>query len=59
MDPVGMKSTCCRSADPSFMIEPAPNCFSIARIAAATALPRSAPARSPLRASVSLPVIVI
>jgi hypothetical protein len=31
------------------MIEPVPNCFSIAWIAAATALPRSAVARSATR----------
>src|SRR4051794_38136796 len=31
------------------MIEPLPNCFSIARIAASTALPRSATAFSPFR----------
>src|SRR5690242_18545276 len=62
IDPVGIESTDCRSADPSFMIEPRPNCFSIARIAASTARPRSATALSvvvPLRASMSLPVIVI
>ena len=43
-------STCCRSREPSFMIAPRPNCFSIARIAASTALPRSAcgPFRAPL-----------
>ena len=43
IDPDGMMSTCCRSAEPSFMIEPRPNCFSIASIAASTALVRSAP----------------
>ena len=62
IEPVGTESTDCRSADPSFMIEPRPNCFSIARIAASTARPRSATALSvvvPLRASMSLPVIVI
>ena len=42
IDPVGMKSTCWRETAPSFMIEPVPNCFSIERIAASTALPRSA-----------------
>src|SRR3954453_11439163 len=36
------------------MIEPAPNCFSIERIAASTALDRSPPA--PLRSSVREPV---
>src|SRR4051812_15128235 len=61
IDPVGIESTDCRSAEPSFMIEPRPNCFSMARIAASTARPRSATALStpPLRASMSLPVIVI
>src|SRR5215218_7309578 len=61
IEPVGIESTDCRSADPSFMIEPRPNCFSIARIAASTARPRSPTALSalPLRASMSLPVIVI
>ena len=29
MEPVGMASTCCRSGEPSFMIEPRPNCFSM------------------------------
>jgi hypothetical protein len=48
IEPVGMKSTCCRAAEPSFMIDPVPNCFSIARIAASTALPLSAVARAPL-----------
>src|SRR5689334_13945462 len=60
MEPVGIESTLCRSAEPSFMIEPRPNCFSIARMAASTAFPRSATAFSPapLR-SMSLPEIVI
>src|SRR6476661_7896744 len=49
IEPVGMKSTCCRAVAPSFMIEPVPNCFSIDRIAASTALPRSAWARSAAR----------
>src|SRR3954468_7000425 len=49
MEPVGMKSTCCRWAEPSFMIEPDPNCFSMERIAASTARVRSATAFSPLR----------
>src|SRR6476620_11332845 len=44
IEPVGIVSTCCRSAEPRRMIEPEPNCFSIARIAASTARPRSAPA---------------
>src|SRR5262245_60804531 len=52
MEPVGMDSTCWRSCEPSFMIEPRPNCFSIARIAASTALPRSPFARAALRSSV-------
>src|SRR6266536_1531301 len=60
MDPVGIESTDCRSAEPSFMIEPRPNCFSIDRIAASTARPRSARARSPLRSSTPRsPVIAI
>src|SRR6266511_3885042 len=60
IDPVGIESTDCRSADPSFMIEPRPNCFSIDRIAASTARPRSARARSPLRSSIPRsPVIAI
>src|SRR4029079_4670234 len=52
IDPVGIESTPCRSAEPSFMIAPRPNCFSIARRAASTALPRSAVARSAVRSSV-------
>src|SRR6266511_1697509 len=60
IDPVGIESTDCRSADPSFMIEPRPNCFSIDRIAASTARPRSARALSPLRSSTPRsPVIAI
>ncbi len=70
IEPVGMKSTCCRAVAPSFMIEPVPNCFSIERIAASTALPRSAwarsaarsvpPVRSPFRSSAGrCPVIAI
>src|SRR3954452_533068 len=64
IEPVGIESTACRSADPSFMIDPRPNCFSIARIAASTARPRSASALSPLPFAMpavrsrSLPVIV-
>ena len=46
IEPVGIESTYCRSAEPSFMIDPRPNCFSIARIAASTARPRSATALS-------------
>src|SRR5688572_2612538 len=52
IDPVGIESTACRSAEPSFMIAPRPNCFSIADNAASTALPRSASARSAVRSSV-------
>src|SRR5436190_4461147 len=64
IEPVGIESTACRSAEPSFMIDPRPNCFSIARIAASTARPRSATALSPLPFAMpavrsrSLPVIV-
>ena len=47
MEPVGMASTCCRSDEPSFMIEPRPNCFSMDRMAASTALPRSATSAPP------------
>src|SRR5512140_2413179 len=43
IEPVEMTSTAWRSFEPSFMIEPRPNCFSIARIAASTALVRSVP----------------
>src|SRR5687768_2815779 len=46
MEPVGMASTCCRSDEPSFMIEPRPNCFSMDRMAASTARVRSAVALS-------------
>ena len=49
IEPVGIESTSCRSREPSFMIAPRPNCFSIARSAASTALPRSAPACSAAR----------
>src|SRR5687768_13861329 len=41
IEPVGMASTFCRSAEPSFMIEPRPNCFSMLRMAASTARVRS------------------
>ena len=40
------------SRDPSFMIAPRPNCFSIVARAASTALPRSAAFRSAARSSV-------
>src|SRR5664280_3683959 len=53
IDPVGMKSTCCRSAEPSFMIDPRPNCFSIERIAASTAFVRSA-ADAPFRSVIAI-----
>src|SRR5665811_1521792 len=53
IEPVGMKSTCCRSAEPSFMIDPRPNCFSIARIAASTAFVRSA-ADAPVRSVIAI-----
>jgi hypothetical protein len=46
MEPVGIESTFCFLEEPSFMIEPRPNCFSIARIAASTARVRSVDARS-------------
>src|SRR6187431_939609 len=52
MDPVGIESTACRSDEPSFMIAPRPNCFSIVARAASTALPRSTRARSAARSSV-------
>src|SRR6185312_13725192 len=55
IEPVGMVSTCCRSAEPRRMIEPEPNCFSMARIAASTARPRSAPAVfSPFRSMTAI-----
>src|SRR6476659_927013 len=38
------------------MIEPRPNCFSIARMAASTALPRSARARSVVRSPLRSPL---
>ena len=44
IEPVGMKSTYCRSAEPSFMIDPRPNCFSIdedRRVDRACRAPRS------------------
>ena len=41
IEPVGIVSSTCRSPEPSFMIEPRPNCFSMSRGAASTALPRS------------------
>ena len=65
IEPVGITSIAWMAAEPSFMIEPVPNCFSIARIAADTALPRSAWARSsalslPLRSSAARsPVIAM
>src|SRR6186997_2800670 len=46
IDPVGIESTACRSAVPSFMMEPRPNCFSIDRMAASTARERSVTALS-------------
>src|SRR6188768_2532103 len=52
IDPVGIVSSTSFSRDPSFMIAPRPNCFSIVASAASTALPRSAVARSALRSSV-------
>ena len=52
IDPVGMVSSTSFSRDPSFMIAPRPNCFSIVARAASTALPRSASARSAVRSSV-------
>src|SRR3954468_20630606 len=54
IDPVGIASTCCFSEVPSFMIEPRPNCFSIERMAASTALVRSVFARSTARSGVAL-----
>ena len=39
--PVGMESIASRSREPSFMIAPRPNCFSMVRIAASTARVRS------------------
>ncbi len=49
IEPVGITSIAVIEWAPSFMIEPVPNCFSIAWMAAATALPRSAWARSAAR----------
>ena len=46
IDPVGMWSTSCCSREPSFMIAPRPNCFSMLSSAASTALLRSLSARS-------------
>src|SRR5258706_7461188 len=46
IDPVGITSIAWIEPEPSFMIEPVPNCFSMVAIAAATALVRSAWARS-------------
>src|SRR6478735_5855196 len=54
IEPVGIESTCCFSDVPSFMIEPRPNCFSIERMAASTALVRSVVARSTVRSGVAL-----
>src|SRR5687768_683252 len=64
IEPVGIASTACRSDEPSFMIEPRPNCFSMDRIAASTARVRSVAGRSSLStpfpsAPVILPVPVI
>src|SRR3954467_1339100 len=53
IEPVGIASTCCFSDVPSFMIEPRPNCFSIERMAASTALVRSNVARSTVRSGVA------
>src|SRR5262245_23788442 len=52
IEPVGIVSRTSLSRDPSFMIAPRPNCFSIVANAASTALPRSAEARSADRSSV-------
>ena len=46
IEPVGIVSRTSFSRDPSFMIAPRPNCFSIVARAASTALPRSAVFRS-------------
>src|SRR5436190_11644604 len=63
IEPVGMESTACRSEVPSFMIEPRPNCFSIARMAASTARVRSlgfSALSTPLLSAVAfVPVIAI
>src|SRR5438477_11631519 len=53
IEPVGMTSIAWIEADPSFMIEPRPNCFSIARMAASTAFPRSAVARYAARSAIA------
>ena len=58
IEPVEMTSTACRSAEPRRMIEPRPNCFSMARIAESTALARSL-GRSAAVARVSAPRSVI
>ena len=52
IEPVGIVSSTSFSREPSFMIAPRPNCFSIVARAASTALPRSAVARSAARSSV-------
>ena len=52
IEPVGIVSSTSFSRDPSFMIAPRPNCFSIVARAASTALPRSAVFRSAARSSV-------
>ena len=52
IEPVGIVSSTSFSRDPSFMIAPRPNCFSIVASAASTALPRSAVFRSAARSSV-------
>ena len=52
IEPVGIVSRTSFSRDPSFMIAPRPNCFSIVARAASTALLRSAVLRSAARSSV-------
>src|SRR6478735_3680898 len=52
IEPVGIVSRTSFSRDPSFMIAPRPNCFSIVASAASTALLRSAVFRSAARSSV-------
>ena len=59
IEPVGMVSTWSFSRDPSFMIAPRPNCFSIEARAASTALPRSARDRSAVRSALRSSVIAI
>ena len=49
IEPVGIESTACRSAEPSFMIAPRPNCFSIAEQRRVHGLAALRQALAPLR----------